>query len=199
MARPRAADHAAKRAAIRDAAAALFAEQGFDGSSMAELAHSCGVTKASLYHYYASKEDVLFDILSDHLGRVAQMVRDVTEAERHQEPAERLGAIVASLLAAYARADAKHKVQLNELQRLRSAQREAIQTLEREIVRLVAATLAQINPRLAEQRGLLAPVTMSLFGILNWHYTWFREDGPLSRADYARLATRLFLDGARAI
>jgi hypothetical protein len=28
---------------------------------------------------------------------------------------------------------------------------------------------------------------------------WFREDGPMTRADYARLATRLFLDGAKAL
>ncbi len=40
---------------------------------------------------------------------------------------------------------------------------------------------------------------MSLFGLLNWHYTWFRDGGPLSRADYAKLATRLFLDGAKAL
>ena len=71
--------------------------------------------------------------------------------------------------------------------------------MEREIVRLVADTLAEINPNLARTKGLLKPVTMSLFGLLNWHYMWFREDGPMSRADYAKLATRLFLDGAKAL
>jgi TetR/AcrR family transcriptional regulator len=35
---------------------------------------------------------------------------------------------------------------------------------------------------------LLKPLTMSLFAMLNWAYTWFKEDGPMSRADYARLA-----------
>ena len=199
MARPRAADYHAKRIAIRDAAAGLFAEHGFDGSSMADLAQSCGMTKAGLYHYYASKEEVLFDILNEHLGRVAQIVCDVAAAGRGRPPADRLEAIVTSLLAAYAHADAKHKVQLNELWRLPPEQREVIKALEREVVRVVAETLGQINPRLAAQAGLLKPVTMSLFGVLNWHYTWFREDGPMSRADYARLATRLFLEGARAI
>ena len=36
---------------------------------------------------------------------------------------------------------------------------------------------------------------MSLFGMLNWHYLWFREGRSLSRADYARLATQLIIAG----
>jgi TetR/AcrR family transcriptional regulator len=197
MARPRAADHDAKRAAIRDAAAALFAEHGFDGSSMSDLAQRCGTTKAGLYHYYASKEEVLHDILAVHIGKVLGVVRGA--AAEPGSPRERLELIVDRLLAAYASADDQHKVQLNELRRLPAEQREAIMGMEREIVRLVADTLAEINPNLTRANGLLKPVTMSLFGCLNWHYMWFRDDGPLSRADYAKLATRLFLDGVKEL
>ena len=199
MARPRAPDYDAKRAAIREAAAALFAEHGFDRSSMSDLAERCGTTKSGLYHYYESKEAVLHDILAVHIGKVLGVVRAAAQEAADGDPVHRLELIVTSLLAAYASADDQHKVQLNELQRLPEAQRETIIGMEREIVRLVADTLAEINPNLARTRGLLKPVTMSLFGFLNWHYMWFREDGPLTRADYARLATRLFLDGARAL
>jgi TetR/AcrR family transcriptional regulator len=197
MARPRAADYDAKRAAIREAAAALFAEHGFDGSSMSDLAARCGTTKSGLYHYYEGKEDVLYDVLAVHIGKVLEVVR--AAASEPGGARERLELIVGRLLAAYASADVQHKVQLNELERLPEAQRQTIMGMEREIVRLVSDTLAEINPSLARTKGLLKPVTMSLFGFLNWHYTWFRDDGPLTRADYAKLATRLFLDGARAL
>jgi TetR/AcrR family transcriptional regulator len=50
MARPRAADHDDKRQAILAAAATLFAEHGYDGTAMAEVARACGVSKALLYH-----------------------------------------------------------------------------------------------------------------------------------------------------
>ena len=43
---------------------------------------------------------------------------------------------------------------------------------------------------------LLKPLTMSLFGMLNWNYMWFRPGGPLGREDYARLAVGLVLDGS---
>ena len=199
MARPRAQDYDTKRSAIRDAAAALFAERGFDGSSMSDLAERCATTKSGLYHYYASKEEVLYDILTEHLGGLVRIVRDAA-AEGAALPApERLELLIARLLGAYARADHQHKVQLNELWRLAEDERGAIVEMEREIVGRVADTLADINPKLRTQRGLLKPVTMSLFGMLNWHYLWFRDDGPMSRDDYARLATRLFLDGAKSI
>ena len=199
MARPRAQDYDTKRSAIRDAAAALFAERGFDGSSMSDLAERCATTKSGLYHYYASKEEVLYDILTEHLGGLVRIVRDAA-AEGAALPApERLELLIARLLGAYARADHQHKVQLNELWRLAEDERGAIVEMEREIVGRVADTLADINPKLRTQRGLLKPVTMSLFGMLNWHYLWFRDDGPMSRDDYARLATRLFLDGARTL
>ena len=199
MARQRAVDYDAKRAAIRDAAAALFAEHGFDGSSMSDLAERCVTTKSSLYHYYDSKEEVLHDILAEHIGKVLAIVRAAVAEGAGGDPARRLELIVTRLLAAYASADDQHKVQLNELWRLPEAQRATIIAMEREIVRLVADTLAEINPNLARTEGVLKPVTMSLFGLLNWHYMWFRDDGPLSRADYASLATRLFLDGAKAL
>src|SRR3990172_1937939 len=48
---------------LRQAAAELFAERGFAGTSMADLAERVGVAKASLYNYYPSKEDLLFDLL----------------------------------------------------------------------------------------------------------------------------------------
>jgi TetR/AcrR family transcriptional regulator len=166
---------------------------------MSDLALRCATTKSGLYHYYESKEEVLHDILAVHIGKVLGIVRAAVAEAAGSAPDQRLELIVARLLAAYASADDQHKVQLNELWRLPEPQREAIMGMEREIVRLVADTLAEINPSLARTKGLLKPVTMSLFGFLNWQYMWFREDGPLSRAEYAKLATRLFLDGAKAL
>jgi TetR/AcrR family transcriptional regulator len=70
-----------------------------------------------------------------------------------------------------------------------------LRSMERELVAVFAEAIAQARPEL-EGTPLLKPVTMSLFGMLNWHYLWFRPDGPLTRADYAALATRIILEGA---
>ena len=78
-------------------------------------------------------------------------------------------------------------------------QQEELKNLERRLVARFADALAAVNPRLDSGAGLLKPVTMSLFGMLNWHYMWFREDGAMTRENYADICTRLIVDGARAL
>lgn len=90
MARPRAQDYDARRMAIREAAAALFAEHGFDGCSMSDLAQRCATTKSGLYHYYRSKEEVLHDILAEHIGKVLAIVRAAAAEAAGQDPRQRL-------------------------------------------------------------------------------------------------------------
>jgi TetR/AcrR family transcriptional regulator len=112
-------------------------------------------------------------------------------------PEERLRKLIATVLFAYRDADTMHKVQINELDKLAEGQQRVIRALERKLVGIVARALARLNPTLEGQGGaLLKPITMSLFGILNWSYLWFRDDKPIGRDAYAQLVTRLFVDGA---
>jgi TetR/AcrR family transcriptional regulator len=196
MARPRSADHDIKRRAILDRSAALFAQNGYDRTAMAEVASACGVSKALLYHYYASKETLLFDILSVHL----QELLDATQAvDRSLPPRERLRALVGALLDAYRDADHQHKIQINEMAKLPAERRKILIGMERALVATFAEAIAAVLPAIGRSKTLLKPVTMSLFGMLNWHYMWFREDGAMSRSDYADLATTVLIEGAQAL
>ncbi len=71
MARTKAASFDAQRAAIRDAAARLFADKGYASASIADLARACGVSKALMYHYYRDKEDLLADVALSYVDRLA--------------------------------------------------------------------------------------------------------------------------------
>jgi TetR/AcrR family transcriptional regulator len=194
MARPRAVDHDDKRRALLRAAARLFADSGYDRSSMSEVAKACGVSKALVYHYYVSKDVLLYDIIRQHLG---ELVEAVETANGHDlSPRERLERLSIALLDAYRDADAEHKIQINELKKLPKEQQDEIRALERRLVGVFADAIAAAVPPLAGT-ALLKPVTMSLFGMLNWHYLWFRPGGPVSREDYARLAVRLAVEGSR--
>ena len=195
MGRQRAPDYESKRAQIRNAAAKVFAERGFHGSSINDVTELCGLTKPAFYHYFRSKEALLYEILDVHIGTLRRMVFEADLEARDWEPARQLEHVVSYLLSTYENADAKHKVQLNELERLPEAQRRLIKSMERDIVNIVAEIVLKVNPRLAKTPGLLKPSVMSLFGMLNWHYTWFREDGLMSRDAYAKHATRLFIEG----
>ena len=197
MARTRAVDFEEKQRAILQSAAAVFADLGMDKASMAQIAAHAEVSKALLYHYYPSKDALIFDVIRTHL---AELEHAVAAADDDSLPPEqRLRGLVRAVLESYRDADNEHKVQLNAVSVLTPEQQAEIQGIERRIVRRFSAIIAQVNPDLNSDRPLLMPVTMSLFGMMNWVYMWFREGGPVSRQDYADLATTLLLNGVRSI
>lgn len=197
MARTRATDFADKQRAILASAAAVFAEAGMEKASMARIADQAQVSKALLYHYYPGKDALIFDIVRSHLQRLEEAVSQADDPAL--APPARLRRMVGAVLEIYRDADDAHQVQLNGTPGLPEAERTEIQAIERRIVRRFAAVLRQINPALDGPRPLLMPVTMSLFGMLNWVYLWFRDGGAISREEYAELATRLMLNGVEGL
>lgn len=194
MARTRAQDYDEKRGAILKGAAKLFAERGYSGASVKMIADACGMSKALLYHYYTDKEELLFDILETHLEGLVSVVEGAAE-EDEAEPRARLERLCAALLEAYRDADAEHQVQLVALRLLPPERQDRLKALERRLVDLFSGAIADLLPQAKADRVLLRPLTMSLFGMLNWHYLWFREGRGMTRADYARLAADLIAEG----
>lgn len=197
MARTRAADFNDKRRSILDTAAAVFAKLGMERASMAQIAKENNVSKALLYHYYPSKELLIFDIGRTHL---VELEAAIQKADRPDlEPRQRLRALIGGVLENYRSATNFHQVLLNATGSLSDAQRAELRLMERRIVKAFSEVLLEINPSIGKNRAGVAPVTMSLFGILNWVYTWFKPGGPITRDDYADMVTTLFLDGATSL
>ena len=198
MARTRASDFAEKQHSILNSAAAVLAEQGMEKASMAQIANHCQVSKALLYHYYPSKDALIFAIIHTHLVELDAAL--VAAAEPGRAPEDQLRVLVGVVLQQYRGADDAHKVQLTGVDALSDQQRSEIRAVERRIVQHFSRVLREISPQLDRaERPLLMPVTMSLFGMMNWVYMWFREGGRITREDYADVATTLVLEGIKAV
>ncbi|QBF29876.1 TetR/AcrR family transcriptional regulator [Thalassococcus sp. S3] len=189
MPRGIAKDHDQKRTALRKGAAAYFAAHGYDRASMTGAARECGVSKALIYHYYDSKEALLFDILDAHLSDLAAVVAEA-------QP-EGLPGLIRAILAAYADADAEHKLQLDALSTLPREMQAPLIALQRELVATMSGVIAAERPDLEADR--LRAVTMTVFGILNWFYMWHRPGKGLSRAEYAELAAGFVRKGLEGV
>ena len=178
MASTRASDFEEKQQGILMSAAAVFAEQGMEKASMAHVATQSNVSKALLYHYYPSKDVLIFAIIHTHL---AELDASVTAAmDPTLSPEDQLGLLVWVVLQQYRGADDAHKVQLNGATALSEQQQDEIRLVERRIVRHFASVHPADQPEPDNpDRPLLMPVTMSLFGMLNWVYMWFREGGTI--------------------
>jgi len=195
MARIQAADYDRKRDIITAHAARLFADRGFGGASIADIAAAGGFSKSLIYHYYAAKEDILYDVMRSHIDALIA-VKNAIAAE--DAPAATLFRRLAhGLLDQYVGAAASQKVLLYELGNLTASQQADIVARQREIVDFAQALLARIDGRRHDHAELRVTV-MLFFGMLNWTPNWFRDDGPVSRDAVADEAVGLILERLRA-
>lgn len=194
MARTIAKDHGEKRSLIQKTAARVFADTGFDRTSMSHLSKECGISKAAIYHYYDSKDDLLFDILEIHLKTLRDRV--ATVAPLGKSPEEYLRAVILEILLAYRGADDYHRVQSTAMAALETDKQRVITDYQRALVGQVSDAVKAVVPaRIAEDKKALRAVTMSLFGMLNWFYMWNHDKGEQNRKDYAKLVCDMVLKG----
>ncbi len=192
MARSRSADYDSQRDRILALAVRAFAETGYASATMAALASACGTSKARLYHYYPSKEAILFDSLDRYTARLGEIVAGV-RAQRLPARDE-LHALVRALLVEYRHSRESHVALLNDVTFLDEPNRERIRSREREVVEALADTLERAWPR--RVRGSQRkPLTMALLGMINFTFAWLRPDGPMSYEQYAELVIDLWENG----
>lgn len=193
MARKQAPDFEQRRDAILENAALLYAEHGFFGASIADLAAACKTSKSLIYHYYPSKEDILFDVMHSHVRALLDAAERVAAEPRL--PAAKLHALTQAFMRLYVGAAARHKVLLNELARLAPRQREIIVKIQRRLIDIVQEMLVEIRPELGKRAALKRPAAMLYFGMINWTHTWLNAEGRAAPDKIAALAANLFLDG----
>jgi len=193
MARTQSADYAIRREAIVDRAAELFAERGFLGASIADLADALKTSKSLIYHYYDSKEDILFDVMHSHVKALLDAAEAI--AAKPLPPEEKLRALTHAFVELYVDAAARQRVLLNELSRLPEEQRKIVVGIQRRLIEIVEKTIAELRPELSGRAALKRPSAMLYFGMINWMHTWLDPEGKAKPQRIADLAVSTFLDG----
>lgn len=192
MARTQAADYEQRRLDIIEQAAKLYAERGFLGTSVADIAKASNISKSLIYHYFPSTRDILFEVMRSHVEAVletALAVRDLPVA-----PEEKLASLLRDFVALYAGAANRQSVLLNELDQLSIEGRAEIVGVQRRVVSTVESILLEIRPDLRIP-GKRRAVTMLTLGMINWLHTWYNSHGQISPSEISRLASDLLLKG----
>ena len=192
MARGKSASYDDQRDMILQRAAQLFAKHGYPSTSMNQVAQACNLSKATLYHYYRDKYSLLVSIADGHVSRLAAMVED--EQTLLLEGAARLRHLINRIVEEYSDAQDAHRVLTEDVKFLEPADRERVLDKERLVVAGFARAVADMQPGLASDH-LSKPLTMLLFGMVNWMFTWMKPDGELNHAAMGPIVADLFLGG----
>ena len=184
-----------RRSEILDLAAEIFSKKGYRVSTLNDIADRLGVTRAALYYYFASKQEILTAIMDDAGRALLEAVR--AQNASGLPPSERLRRIIRS----HVHIATEHRyvlgVYLAEKGSLTDEDRAAIEAGEREYVRAVADTIEE-----GVAAGEFAPVpaqpaAMLLMGMVSWTPRWFQTTGDLTCEGLADLIYALFAAGLR--
>src|SRR3954469_11090974 len=191
------ARYEARRREVIDTAAELFAERGYDGTSISELTAATGLAAGGLYHYIEGKDDLLIAICDELLEPLLARAREVVAAEA--PPVEQLRELVGAWVAHVV--EHRHHMlvftqerQAIEHERRWARVRSQRQAFERILDEVLARGEADGSMRFADRRLSL----LALLGMVNYTPQWVRPGGRLSPAEIADGYCAMVLDGGRS-
>jgi len=185
-----------KRQCLLDAAARVFAEEGYDRSSMRRIATEAQLSLAGVYHYVAGKEELLYWIQLHTFESLLCGLR--RSLEGMVDPRRRLAAAVRNHVRHFGEHMQELKVCAEELETLDGKAYEEVYDRRRAYFEAVHALVRELQPRQGTHLGSWL-ATANLFGMLNWFYQWYRpERSSVSLDELAAEQTSLFLDGYAA-
>ena len=192
MSRTRAANFDDQQAMILVHAAQLFAQRGYMATSMNQVAEACGLSKATLYHYHRDKYGLLVNIAEGHVTRLHELVMDVMAQKL--KPDARLRELIRRIVSEYADAQNAHRVLTEDVKCLEPDDRERVLNREREVVAGFVRAVTDAYPQ-AGAAHLSKPLSMLLFGMINWLFTWMKPGGDLTHDAMADIVADLFSGG----
>ncbi len=192
MSRTRAANFDDQQAMILSHAAHLFAQRGYMATSMNQVAEACGLSKATLYHYHRDKYGLLVSIAEGHVTRLHELVLDVMAQKLN--PDARLRELIRRLVTEYADAQDAHRVLTEDVKFLLPDDRARVLGREREVVAGFARAVTDAYPQTGSAQ-LSKPLSMLLFGMINWLFTWMKPGGNLTFEAMADIVADLFSGG----
>lgn len=178
----------------------LFNRQGYDATSMGDLARELGFTKSAIYHHVPSKSHLLEEALDEALDELSQVVALAVEGGP-----ETVGLTADERLRMVVRRSVEvlvaHQPAVTLLLRVRGNSEPELAALQRR--REIDARLAALVQAAVDEGALradLSPdlVSRLLFGMVNSAVEWYRPDGEVDAETLAAAITTIAFDGLRA-
>ena len=181
-----------KREEIYEKALSLFMEAGYDHTPMSRLARELNLTKAGLYHYFGSKQELLFLIHEHYLKR--DFIPIIEAAEEIADPQE----LITYFLRNYAKLiakDAAGRVLIHEVKSLKPEHRRRIIDVWKRAFELIRDAIKEMERSGRAKRLNPAYATFAAIGMCSWITYWFDYSRSESAEELAESLVEIFFKG----
>ncbi len=184
------------RQEILRASARLFQQQGYDATSMNDIAAALKLSKGGLYHHFQSKEEILFDLMN-HAMDITE-ARVLNPAKAVADPEQRLRTLIRLHIGVVlSEGDREITVMLHENHPLSPALRKRINARKKDYIHFVENLVSEVQ-RTRGSKSNVSPraAAFALLGMINWIYQWYQAAGSLQEENLAQEYTEILFQGA---
>jgi AcrR family transcriptional regulator len=170
----------------------VFYEKGYEGASMRDLARSSGMSLSGLYYYFESKEKLLYLIQKDTFSTIVERLRE--RLDEVSDPEQRIRVFILNHLEYFLANRKAMKVLSHEAEVLKNGFGAEIAAIKREYYRICVGLLDDF--KLAKRLEFSSRMAvLSLFGMMNWIYTWYNPRIDADAEGLSRGMGDIFLQG----
>jgi len=184
------------RQEILRAAARLFQQQGYDATSMNDVAAALKLSKGGLYHHFQSKDEILFDLMNHAMDITEERV--INPVKAIADPEERLRMLIRRHIAVVlSERDREITVMLHENHPLSPTLRKRINARKKDYVHFLENLIAEVQ-RARGSKGTVSAraAAFAVLGMINWIYQWYSPEGSLQEESLAQQYTEILFQGA---
>jgi AcrR family transcriptional regulator len=188
--------------AILDCATAIFAEKGYEGASMRDLAKRTGTSLSGLYYYFESKEKLLYVIQQHTFSTIVERLRQ--QLETIHDPEARIRVFIHNHISYAVHKQDAMKVLSHEDDVLKDGFGTELAAIKREYYRICFGLVEDLMKADGLSAGQshgdavgVRTAVMALFGMMNWLYTWYKPRVDPDAAELARELGDILLRGLR--
>lgn len=174
-------------------AAALFNERGYVSASLSDIARAANITKAGIYHYFSTKEELLFVILYQYMDKMLKELKK--KIDLCNSPEEKIRVFAQLHIYNYRDNLVETHVLLRERRNLTPEFLCLIKDQEKEYEAILAHLIESLMKKRKRYCGNIKLMTYCLLGMFNWPFTWFNPRGKWSADDLSESIYKIFLGG----
>ena len=174
-------------------ATVLFSENGYDNTSIRELARNVELSVAGLYYFFQNKEEILFNILNRTLTSLLEYVQ--LAINKDNDPQTNITKVIDHFVKEVVDNKMEIVLLLKESQRLKPEQLAIIKKKERGVIKLIKNEISRLSNEGRLKNFNLTSTTFTLLAIINFTRYWYDPRGQLSTKEFVTETTDLFLNG----
>jgi len=179
---------------IAGAAAELFSTRGYLATSIDDIAEAARISKGKVYYYFKSKAEILHFVCSKYVQLDLENLEE--SLKQKQDTLEKIRYIINHHISHYTTHTFAAKTLIKEAYSLPQKYLKQVKAMERQYFEITANVISQF-PGVNERKEIVTTLTFTLYGMMNWVYSWYDPKGRVKPNELSDLIFRIFTSGIR--